>query len=114
MRQKKRRNFTPQEKSKIVLEVLREKKTLNQIAAEYQVYQNVISRWKTEFITNADKVFSKEADEAEKIKQAYEQEKDDLLRQIGQLAYEVNWLKKNLVEIKSRKVRSVLPDRPNF
>lgn len=90
----KRRTYTPQEKSKIILEVLREEKTLSQIAAEYQVHPNVISRWKAEFIANADKVFSKEADEAEKIKQSYEQEKDELLRQIGQLTYEVNWLKK--------------------
>jgi transposase-like protein len=92
----KRRTYTPQEKSKIVLEVLREEKTLSQIAAEYQVHPNVISRWKAEFIANADKVFSKEADEAEKIKQSYEQEKDELLRQIGQLTYEVNWLKKKI------------------
>lgn len=90
----KRRTFTPQEKTKIVLEVLREEKTLSQIAAQYQVHPNVISRWKAEFMANADKVFSKEADAAEKIKQAYEQEKDELLRQIGQLSYEVSWLKK--------------------
>jgi transposase-like protein len=90
----KRRKFTPQEKSKIVLEVLREEKTLSQIAAEYQVHPNVISRWKAEFLNNADKVFSKETDKVEKIRQAYEQEKDELLRQIGQLSYEVSWLKK--------------------
>lgn len=90
----KRRTLTPQEKSKIVLEVLREEKTLSQIAAQYQVHPNVISRWKAEFMNNADKVFSKEADEVEKIKQAHEQEKDELLRQIGQLSYEVSWLKK--------------------
>lgn len=91
---KKRRKFTPQEKSKIVLEVLREEKTLSQISSEYQIHPNVISRWKAEFMANADKVFSKEADEVEKIKRAYEQEKDELLRQIGQLSYEVSWLKK--------------------
>ncbi len=90
----KRRNYTPQEKTKIVLEVLREEKTLSQIAAEYQVHPNVISRWKAEFLNNADKVFSKETDKVEKIRQAYEQEKDELLRQIGQLSYEVSWLKK--------------------
>ncbi|WP_157882727.1 transposase [Thermoclostridium stercorarium] len=32
----KRRNFTPEEKAKIVIEVLREEKTLNEIAAEYE------------------------------------------------------------------------------
>jgi len=90
----KRRKFTPKEKAQIVLEALREDKTLSQIAAEYQVHPNLISRWKADFMNNADKVFSKEASEAEKIKQEYEQEKDELLRQIGQLSYEVNWLKK--------------------
>jgi len=95
----KRRKFTPQEKSKIVLEVLREEKTISQIAAEYQVHPNQISRWKAEFLSNADKVFSKEADDVEKIRQDHEQEKDELLRQIGQLSYEVNWLKKKSAQI---------------
>lgn len=59
----KRRNFTPEQKAKTVLEVLREEKTLNEIAAEYEIHPNMISRWKAEFINNAAKVFSKETDE---------------------------------------------------
>jgi transposase len=90
----KRRNFTPEEKAKIVIEVLREEKTLNEIAAEYEIHPNQLSLWKAEFISNAGRVFSKETDEVEKVKQAYEKEKDELLKQIGQLSYEVNWLKK--------------------
>lgn len=42
----KRRNFTPEEKAKIVIEVLREEKTLNEIAAEYEIHPNQLSRWK--------------------------------------------------------------------
>ncbi|HPX68822.1 MAG TPA: transposase, partial [Bacillota bacterium] len=42
----KRRNFTPEEKAKIVIEVLREEKTLNEIAAQYEVHPNQLSRWK--------------------------------------------------------------------
>ena len=90
----KRRHFTPKEKAKIVIEVLREEKTLNEIAAEYEIHPNLLSRWKTEFINNAGRVFSKEIDEVEKVKQSYEKEKDELLKQIGQLSYEVAWLKK--------------------
>ena len=90
----KRRHFTPEEKAKIVIEVLREEKTLNEIAAEYAIHPNLLSRWKTEFINNAGRVFSKEIDEVEKVKQSYEKEKDELLKQIGQLSYEVAWLKK--------------------
>ena len=90
----KRRSFTPEQKSKIVIEVLREEKTVNEIAAEYEIHPNQISRWKAGFINNAARAFSKEIDEVEKVKQSYEKEKDELLRQIGQLSYEVTWLKK--------------------
>ena len=55
----KRRHFTPEEKAKIVIEVLREEKTLNEIAAEYEIHPNQLRRWKAEFISNAGRVFSK-------------------------------------------------------
>lgn len=90
----KRRNFNPKEKATIVLEVLKEEKTLNEIAAEHEIHPNQLSRWRTEFISNADRVFSKETDEVEKVKQTFDKEKDELLRQIGKLSYEVTWLKK--------------------
>lgn len=90
----KRRNFTPEQKARIVLEVLREEKTLNEIAAEYEIHPNMISRWKAEFVNNAAKVFAKETDELEKVKKIYEKEKEELLKQIGQLSYENVWLKK--------------------
>jgi transposase-like protein len=92
----KRRNFKPEEKARIVLDVLREEKSLTEIAAEYEVHPNQLSRWKAEFIQNAGRAFSKEADEVEKVKQSYEKEKDELLKQIGQLSYEVSWLKKKI------------------
>jgi transposase-like protein len=55
----KRRNYKPEEKAKIVLEVLREEKTLTEIAAYYEVHPNQLSRWKVEFIQNAGRAFSK-------------------------------------------------------
>jgi len=82
----KRRNFTPEQKAKIVIEVLREEKTLTEIAAAYEVHLNQLSRWKAEFLSNAPRAFNKETDEVEKVKQSYEKEKDELLRQIGQLS----------------------------
>ncbi len=90
----KRRIFKPEEKAKIIIEVLREEKTLNEIAAEHEIHPNQLSRWRAEFISNAGRAFNKETDEVEKVKHSYEKEKDELLRQIGQLSYEVTWLKK--------------------
>lgn len=107
----KRRTFTPEQKSKIVMEVLREEITLNEIAAENEIHPNQLSLWKAEFIRNAARAFSKETDEIEKVKQSYEKEKDELLRQIGQLSYEVTWIKKNLADSKSREVRMNMVDK---
>lgn len=90
----KRRHFTPEQKAKIVIKVLREEKTVNEIAAEHQIHPKMLSRWKAEFVNNEGRAFSKETDEVEKVKQSHEKEKDELLRQIGQLPYEVTWLKK--------------------
>jgi len=72
----KRRYFTAEQKAKIVMEVIREERTLNEIAAEYEVHPNQLSRWKAEFVSNAARAFSKETDEVEKVKQSYEKEKD--------------------------------------
>ena len=91
---KQRRTFTPDQKAKIVLEVLKEEKTLSQIAAEYEIQPNQITRWKSEFLQNAGRAFSKENDEADQLKRAFEAEKEEYLKQIGQLSYENSWLKK--------------------
>ena len=40
----KRKRYTPEQKVKIVLEILREEKTLSEIAAKYEVHPNQLSR----------------------------------------------------------------------
>ncbi|SFL26041.1 hypothetical protein SAMN03159341_104300 [Paenibacillus sp. 1_12] len=79
----------------IVLEVLREESTLNEIAQKYEVSPQLISRWKAEFIENMPAVFNKKNTETEKLKQEHAAEKEELINQIGQLTVDVNWLKKN-------------------
>ena len=95
----KRRKFSAEKKAKIVMEVLREEKNSNEIAAEYEIHPNQLSKWRAEFISNAGRVFSKETDEVDKVKQSFDKEKDELLRQIGKLSYEVTWLKKKSDQI---------------
>ncbi len=48
MKTMKRRRFTPEQKTKMVLEVLKEDRTVNEIAGEYGVHQAQLQRWKTE------------------------------------------------------------------
>ena len=89
---KKRKSFTAEQKAKIVLEMVRGERTVSQIAAEYEVDPNQLHRWKAE----AEKNMANDAKEVEKMRRAYEAEKDELTKQIDQLSIEVNWPQKNL------------------
>lgn len=90
----KRNHYAPEFKSKVVLELLREEKTVSQVATEYGVHPNLISRWKAEFMEKMPAVFSKDATETEKLRKEHDAEKEELIKQIGQLSVENAWLKK--------------------
>lgn len=99
----KRRNWTADEKAAIVLEILREDQTLADIAKKYNASQQLFSRWKTEFISNMSTVFDKKNQEFEKVLQSYEDEKETLVKKIGELTLDVDWLKKKQVQISEMK-----------
>lgn len=90
---KERRKFTAGFKTKVVLEALKERQTLQELAEKFKLHPNQITTWKKEFLTNADQAFmennAKEKD--------HEKEKDELYKQIGQLQVENNWLKKKVL-----------------
>ena len=73
---KKRKTYKPEEKAKIVLEILREESTLNEIAQRYEVSPQLMSRWRTEFSDNMPAVFDKKGTELEKLKQEHIAEKE--------------------------------------
>jgi len=53
----KRNRYTAEFKAKVVLEVLREDESLNQIAAKYELNPQMVSQWKREFVEHAADVF---------------------------------------------------------
>lgn len=89
----KKRKFTPKFKTKVVLEALKEHEALNVIAQKYELQPSQISGWKKIFLDNAELVFGQpsksKADEAS-------EERDLLLRAIGELKMENDFLKKSL------------------
>ena len=97
----KRKQYTPEFKAKIGLEVLREERPLGEIAAENELNPNQIRSWKKEFLENASKIFSESRDAKElKAKEKdMEQYQESLLAKVGQLTVEVDWLKKKSAEI---------------
>jgi putative transposase len=92
----KRNRYTAEFKAKVVLEVLREEQTVNEIASKYELSPVMISRWKAEFLDRASTVFEKKVNEVDKVRKEYEAKQERLEKLVGQLTVEVDWLKKNL------------------
>jgi transposase-like protein len=82
---KKRNSYSGEFKSKVVLEVLAEVSTVNEIAAKYGVSPVVINRWKKEFLERAPELFKKGRSDAEKELDNKEEHIAQLERKVGQL-----------------------------
>lgn len=85
-----RRKFTSKFKTKVVLEALKDRLSLAELAQKYELHPQQISTWKREFLAEAESVFDK--GKSSKKSEA-EQEKDRLLKTIGQLKVENDFLK---------------------
>ena len=59
-----RKHFSASQKAQIALEILKEEKTVNQLASEYGVHPNVLYRWKKQALENPPKLFEDEKAEA--------------------------------------------------
>jgi transposase-like protein len=84
-----RRNFTPQFKTRVVLEILTKLKSMAQVCREYDLKEQVVTRWKAEFLERAPSLF------------ATNQQRDDdqariaeLERLLGRLTMELEIAKK--------------------
>lgn len=87
----KRRKITAEFKTQVVLEALKDRMTLTELSAKFDVAGSQISTWKTEFIKNASFVFS-----GNLITNDEDTERERLFSKIGQLQLENDYLKKTL------------------
>lgn len=95
MEKKNRRRFSAEFKAKVVLEALKERNTVEELAKKYELHPNQIHSWKKEFLNNAASVFSTE-EKRKEDKKLTEEEREKLYAQIGQQKVEIDWLKKKL------------------
>jgi transposase len=89
---KKRGNRTSGFKSKVVLEALQERNTLQEIARKYDLHPNQITTWKKQFLLGASSVFEK----GSVVINEEDKEKTELYKKVGQLQMEIDFLKKVL------------------
>ncbi|MFI3215873.1 MAG: transposase [Methylococcales bacterium] len=95
MEKRSRRTFTAAFKAKVVIEALKERSTIEELARKHEIHPTQIVTWKKAFLENASAAFdngeSKGADEKQR-----EDEENKLYARIGQLEMQNNWLKKKL------------------
>lgn len=89
-----RKRYSATEKAQIVLEALKEDKTIAQIAAEHKVHPNQIYKWKTEVLQGLPGLFAHEERKAQALEAAHERELEELYAEIGHLTTQLAWLKK--------------------
>ncbi len=82
-------------KAHLVRELLREDKTISQIATEHGIHPHQLSKWKAVALQGLPGLFERRVSVATTVLQAaHEQQITDLYAEIGRLTTHVTWLKK--------------------
>ncbi|MFQ5667488.1 MAG: transposase [Candidatus Binatia bacterium] len=89
---KQRRRYSGELKAKVVLEVLKGQRTVNEIASRFGVHPVQVFQWKKQAVEELARVFADRRGQAER---AAMREKAELFEQIGRLKMELEWLKKS-------------------
>jgi putative transposase len=90
-----RRQFTPEQKAQVALATLRGDKTINQIAAEYEVHPTQVKKWRDAVKATMVEAFADKRKAAAKAADTQKQI-DELHRVIGVRDAELEWLKKKI------------------
>lgn len=88
-----RKQYSSALKAKIVLDVLRETKTIAELASEDQIHPNLITKWKQAAIADLPTLFERSTVTDAKA-EVLEAKVAELYQEIGKLTTQVNWLKK--------------------
>jgi putative transposase len=91
-----RKQYSAAFKAKVVQELLKEEKTLAQIASEYEVHPTQLKQWRAVALEGLASLFEKQ-DSTVVLQAAHEQQLTDLYAEIGKLTTQVTWLKKKLL-----------------
>jgi len=95
MEKKTRKQYSAEIKAKVVKEMLREEKTVGQLASEYGVHSNMLYRWRDQALAGLPGLFSDQAaQELAQKEMAWQEEREALYAQIGRLTTQLTWVEK--------------------
>ncbi len=85
----KRRKFTPQFKSQVVLQLLSGERSMAELCREHQLTSQMIGTWKQQFLAGATQAF-----ESDVTSNAEQERMAELERMVGKLTMELEIAKK--------------------
>jgi transposase len=91
MPKKTRRNYSPSFKAQVALEAVREQATVAEIARRHKVHANQVYKWKQELLANMARAFEHSGG----VQETTDRE-DELLKKIGELTVERDFLSRGL------------------
>lgn len=113
MKKNKVKIFSSEERTRIVLELIKEDSTLGQLASKYEISSKTIQNWKKQFLNNAALAFepAKVLSEYQEQINNLKEQNDELAKALGKTTVERGWAvgklksldlsnKKSLVESK--------------
>jgi transposase-like protein len=87
----KRKKFSAEFKAKVAIAAVHGSKTMNELAAEFEIHPNQIGLWKRQLCDTAPEIFSVRRPHGGRSEESL---KDDLYQEIGRLKVELDFLKK--------------------
>lgn len=88
-----RKQYSATFKAQIVHELLREEKTVAQVATEYGIHPTQLHKWRSIAVEGLPELFSR-SDSTAQIKARYEEQLEDLYAQLGRVTTQLAWLKR--------------------
>jgi putative transposase len=88
-----RKRHSAEFKSKVVQELLKEEKSLSQVASDHGVHPNQLRQWRAKALEGLPSLFERDG-KAQQEKAEHEQQVQELYAEIGKLTTQLSWLKK--------------------
>jgi transposase len=90
MKQRNRKRFDPEFKARVALAAVQERESLAQLGKKFGVHPVLVGQWKKQLLEKAAAAFTR--DQAQDV----ERTQDELLRKIGELIIERDFLARGL------------------
>src|SRR6476646_4815348 len=95
-----RNHYSPEYKANIVREILREEKSVAQIAAEHGIHPHQLYQWRDQALAGLPTIFSGQSVKEQVAREeAHSKQVHELYAQIGRLTTQLSWLKKKAGEL---------------